>query len=99
MPRLGYYVLGDWNSICDVCGRGFKFSSLRKRWDNAWTCDACWEERQPQDFVRSVRDDQSVPVGRPRIGLPSSGFIWSSNITPVMSWTNVNGDLFAWANN
>lgn len=67
MPRLTYFVLGDWNAACDQCGRGFKFSALKKRWDGAWACSDCWEPRQPQDFVRGVKDDSSVPVGRPRI--------------------------------
>lgn len=96
MPKLGYYALGDWNATCDQCGRGFKFSSLRKRWDNAWTCDACWEIRQPQDFVRGVKDDQSVPVGRPRIGLPTPGFFFTNGVNFVVTpngvfpatWTN-----------
>jgi len=96
MPKLGYYVPGTWNACCDQCGRGFKFYSLRKRWDNAWTCDACWEERQPQDFVRGVRDDQSVPVGRPRIGLPTSGLLFTNGANNVstpngvftVTWTN-----------
>ena len=66
MPLLTYYQRGDWNSVCDVCGRGFKFSQLRKRWDSAYTCPECWEIRQPQDFVRGVKDDPSVPIARPR---------------------------------
>lgn len=69
MPKLGYYEQGNWNSQCDECGRWFKFSSIRKRWDGAWVCDTgtCWEPRQPQDFQRAVKDDPSVPLARPRL--------------------------------
>lgn len=69
MPKLGYYVRGDHNAQCDECGRWFKFSSLRLRWDKAWVCNTgtCWEPRQPQDFQRGVKDDPSVPIARPRI--------------------------------
>lgn len=67
MPKLGYYVRGDHNAQCDECGLGYKFSGLKLRWDNAWVCSGCWEPRQPQDFVRAVKDDPSVRVARPRI--------------------------------
>lgn len=82
MPKLGYYTLGDWNAQCGECGRGFKFSQLRLRWDNQWVCNtgSCWEPRQPQDFVRGVKDDQSVPIARPRILPPS--------FSQVVQWTN-----------
>jgi hypothetical protein len=65
MPETAGYVLGDWNGQCDECGRSFKFSQLRKRWDGAYVDSACYEPRHPQDFVRAVRDDPSVPVARP----------------------------------
>jgi hypothetical protein len=73
MPLHTGYIPGQYNFTCDVCGRGFKSSQMRKRWDGAITCNegTCWEIRQPQDFVRGVRDDQSVPIARPRI-LPGS---------------------------
>lgn len=65
MPQHNYYAMGDNQGICDQCGRCFLFSALRKRWDGAWVDDDCWEPRQPQDFVRVVRDNPSVPVARP----------------------------------
>lgn len=60
-----YFALGQWNVECDVCGRKIKSSSARKRWDGYWVCDADWEPRQPLDFIRGVKDDQSVPFSRP----------------------------------
>jgi hypothetical protein len=65
MGRADYYKSGDYNSICDYCGRKFKFSALRKTWDGFYNCKRCWEPRQPQDFVRGVKDVQAVPVTRP----------------------------------
>ena len=96
MPQTSYFALGEWDSVCDQCGRGFKFSDLSKRWDNAWVCDACWEPRQPQDFVRAVRDDPSVPVARPRVGLPTGLMMWTNGGSFVtfyngyvpVEWTN-----------
>lgn len=96
MPQTGYYVAGDWDACCDQCGRSFKFSALSKRWDNAWTCDACWEPRHPQDFVRAVRDDPSVPVVRPRPAPQSAPMFWTSNIAVPLLWTNATGLLILW---
>lgn len=59
------YDKGDWNAICDICGREFKASTLRKRWDNFMVCRDDWEPRQPQDFVRGVVDTQVPPWTRP----------------------------------
>ena len=63
---MTYFRMGDHNAICDGCGFKFKFSQLRKDWQNFYMCHKCWEPRHPQDFVRAVKDRQSVPVSRPQ---------------------------------
>ena len=65
MAHIKLYSRGNWNAICDVCGRQYKSTDLRKRWDNLWVCFQDYEERQPQDFVRGVADTQAVPWARP----------------------------------
>lgn len=65
MAHIGYFKPGDNNAICDRCGKPFKASELRKTWDGLWVCRGDWEPRHPQDFVRGVKDDQSVRVSRP----------------------------------
>lgn len=55
---------GDWLTICDECGRKFKASQLRQRWDGLMVCDRDWEPRQPQDFVRGVADKMAPPWSR-----------------------------------
>jgi hypothetical protein len=65
MSYRSYYTKGDWSAICDVCGRKFLASALRKRWDGLMVDHACWETRQPQDFVRGVVDTQVPPWTRP----------------------------------
>ncbi len=97
MPRLTYYAEGQWNMTCDQCGRGFKSSEILKRWDNAMVCSACWEPRQPQDFVRGVKDNPSVPIARPRTGLPLAPGIWVNNASVVIYWTNNLGNIIPWA--
>jgi len=63
-----YYKSGDWNAICDRCGRKYKASQLKKTWDNLYMCSKHYEERHIADFFRGRSDDQSVPWNRPEAG-------------------------------
>lgn len=63
--RADYLALGDWNATCDMCGKKFKASMLKRRWDGAMVCTEDWEPRQPQDFVRGVPDKMAPPWTRP----------------------------------
>jgi hypothetical protein len=60
-----YYNSGDHNVTCDVCSRKIKMSQAKSRWDGFLVCQADWEERHPQDFVRSRQDKISVLITRP----------------------------------
>lgn len=55
---------GDWQAVCDVCGRKFKASQLKKTWDNLYVCKDDWEPRHPLDFFRGRKEDMSVPWTR-----------------------------------
>lgn len=62
--------IGNWNVICDQCGVKRKSDDVTKRWDGLIVCRpdvraGCFETRHPQDFVRAIKDDQSVPFTRP----------------------------------
>lgn len=61
MANYSRWDRGDWEAICDSCGRKFKASKLKMRWDGLMVCAQDWEARQPQDFVRGVPDPQLVP--------------------------------------
>lgn len=63
-PR-DHFVLGAWNAICDRCGFKRKSYEMKAEWDGLMVCRECWEPRQPQDFVRGVEDNQTVPWTRP----------------------------------
>jgi len=67
MGRSDFLKRGDWNVICDRCGMKRKSSECRLTWDNLYACNQCWTPRHPQDFVRGVSDDQTVPIARPDI--------------------------------
>ena len=59
------YKAGDWNVICDVCGKKTKASKIKKRWDGFLVCPEDYEQRHPQDFLRVRVDKQTVPFSRP----------------------------------
>lgn len=64
MSGADYLKLGSWNVRCDRCGKKLKGDEARKTWDGLWVCPQHWEPRQPQDFVRSVREDPTPPFVR-----------------------------------
>lgn len=72
MSHKSVFINGEWNAICDVCGREYKASELQQRWDGMMCCHQDWEPRHPQDFVRGVADQISVPWSRPE---PEDTFI------------------------
>lgn len=55
----------DYNVICDLSGFKCTASETVRRWDGLRVLRRFSEERQPQDFVRGVKDDPSVPWARP----------------------------------
>ncbi len=60
-----HLILGNWNALCDSCGRKFKATDLKKRWDGLMVCREDWEQRHPQDLLRVQREQISVPFARP----------------------------------
>ncbi len=73
-----YFILGDTNAICDVCGFEYKGSELRKRWDNAMVCDKDWEARHPQDLIKPRSEKNHVKDARPE---PAYRFLAVGEIT------------------
>lgn len=58
-------ALGCWNVLCDRCGFKFKNVDIKEEWTGLMVCKECWEPRHPQDFLRAVEEDTSVPYSRP----------------------------------
>lgn len=65
MGRADYWLPGGWNMVCQVCGFKYKNTEMKLRWDNVWCCPEDWEVRQPQDFVRGVKDQMAIPYSNP----------------------------------
>lgn len=64
-----YFVDGQWNVICDRCGRKRKnVECAYDVWpkDNLFVCiDTCLDMFQPQDKLISIPDPMNVPIARP----------------------------------
>lgn len=86
-----YYKAKTWNAICDSCGFKFKSDQLKKRWDGLMVDEACWEPRQPQDFLRAVRETSNTlpwtrPDVTPLVAVPIANF----TATPTMGAPPLN---------
>lgn len=65
MGKADYYRSGEYNFFCDLCGAKTKSSDSMLTWNGLRVCRHHKEVRNPQDFLRGVKDDQSVPWSRP----------------------------------
>lgn len=66
MSRGWSYDTPNWYVTCDVCGKKMKASKARHRWDGFLVCDADFEHRHSQDFIRVRPDNLTVPFQRPK---------------------------------
>jgi hypothetical protein len=76
------YTPGDYLATCYRCGFVRLASLMRKHWQGYWVCPDHWEERHPQDFVRGVPDEQTVPWAQPP---PEDVFIASCTFNGLSS--------------
>lgn len=58
------YVSGDHYIICDRCGFKTPRSKARRTWDNLLVCPHDFEQRHPQDLIRTRPDQQAVAEPR-----------------------------------
>lgn len=65
MGRKLHFKLGSFYRVDDRTGFPQRAERTRQEWTNNIVDGARWEPRQPQDLVRGVKDDQSVPKPRP----------------------------------
>lgn len=63
--KKNYFINGQWNAICDVCGWKYKSGQLRKRWDGLMVCEYDFEMRHPLDFIRIPVEQNNVQDSRP----------------------------------
>lgn len=73
MGREFYYKPGSFYRICDRTGFATRAERTQMEWQGLIVDKRVWEIRQPQDFVKGVNDEQSVPYARPRALNPPVG--------------------------
>ena len=61
MGSADYFLDGAWNFRCQECFKKMKSTEALLRWDGFWVGPECWEIRNPQDFIRGIPDNSSVP--------------------------------------
>lgn len=65
MADADFYASGQFNFFCDLCGRKQKSARAMFTWNGLYVCKHHKEIRNPQDFLRGVKDDQTTPWSRP----------------------------------
>lgn len=61
----GYYKDGDYYISDDITGWKTRQSDAKKQWDGLLVDKHVYTDRQPQDFVRGLKDDIAVRNARP----------------------------------
>ncbi len=65
MGRKLQYRPGSFYRTDDISGLVVRAEDSRKQWNGIYRAQKYWEPRQPQDLVRGVKDNQTVPDARP----------------------------------
>jgi len=60
-----WFKNGEWNVWCMVCNRKIKSGIALKRWDGLIVCPEDYENRHPQDFIRTRQERITVPFAAP----------------------------------
>ena len=68
---MTHFKHGEWLVTCDRCGWKRFASQVTETWDGLIVCkpsikNGCFETRHPQDFIKQIKDDSSVPFVRSR---------------------------------
>lgn len=83
MGRELHYRPGSYYVTDDRTGFPTRAERTRKEWNGLRVSECVWEPRQPQDLVRGVKDDQTVPD--PRVLAPASfvGPFWTTTTQAI----------------
>lgn len=65
MGKADFWKPGDYNQICDRTGFKTKAAWSRREWTGSTVRRESWEERHPQDLIRSIPDRQDVEDPNP----------------------------------
>lgn len=57
---------GNWTVVCDRTGFRLLNTQVQFEWNGLLVFDRVWEIRQPQDYLKGIPDNMSVPYARPK---------------------------------
>lgn len=83
------YKPGSFYRSDDRSGFTRRAEDTKQEWNSLIVGKNLWEERQPQDFVRGVPDDQTVPDAR-----PEPGPIWDGPLSTQLAEAAAIGATF-----
>lgn len=69
---------GDWYVWCQRTGFKVPASETVREWNGLRVWNRVAEDRHPQDFVRGVTENNSVPFGNPK---PADRFLGDNEVT------------------
>ena len=88
------HAVGDWLVVDAESGFVHYGSEMRKRWDGFYVHKSNYETRNPQEFVRAERHDESVPFSdRPGTSIITSAFSTFVGSTSILNPTNFTNFL------
>lgn len=87
-----HLISGNWNALCDSCGRKFKALDLLKRWDGLMVCREDWETRHPQTLLKVQKEKITVPFVRP---YPAQDTFVTSDVLEIEYANPYNEDIIA----
>ena len=105
MGQADFFKSGEFNFYCDLCGKKGKSGTAVKTWDGHYVCKSHKEIRNPQDFVRGVRETLALPWSRSTKGavyqVASLGLIFVVPVargatTTELTFVNNTGGAFIW---
>lgn len=83
------YKMGEFYRSDDRSGFTRRASRTKQEWNQLIVGEDLWEARQPQDLVKGVPDDQTVPNART---VPEASFVGPLDTT--LTYAAVVGDIF-----
>lgn len=89
MGRDYFYKPGSNYILDDRTGFRVRVENSRRQWDGLQVRTQSFENRNAQDFVRGVRDDQTVAIARPR-----PAYVFDGNAQTTLSASAGYGALF-----
>ena len=84
-PRNPGYKSGSHWANCWSCGFTFRQEQLKQTWDNRWVCDADFEHRHEQDFLRAK--EEKISVGQPILHDPDNNVRTSAQTIGAVTTT------------